>query len=145
MICAAIADGRTLARVVVLKALSKQMFNLLILRLGNLLNRRVIYLPFSRRIKVDESRLQLIDSLLKGAAQDGAVLVVQPEHLLSLKLMSVERLITSTNATEEKIAHQLAQVQDWLSISSRDILDESDELLHVQYQLVYTAGVQQVR
>ncbi|KAG9094361.1 hypothetical protein FRC07_011318, partial [Ceratobasidium sp. 392] len=34
-------------------------------------------------------------------------------------------------------------MQKWLSSNSRDILDESDEILHVRYQLVYTVGEQQ--
>jgi Protein of unknown function (DUF3638) len=34
-------------------------------------------------------------------------------------------------------------VQRWLKRFARDILDESDEILHVKYQLVYTIGSQQ--
>jgi hypothetical protein len=40
------------------------------------------------------------------------------------------------------VAHELRALQDWVSNVSRDVLDESDELLHVRYQLVYTAGAQ---
>jgi hypothetical protein len=40
------------------------------------------------------------------------------------------------------VAHELGVLQDWVTKASRDVLDESDELLHVRYQLVYTAGEQ---
>jgi hypothetical protein len=40
------------------------------------------------------------------------------------------------------MADELEQLQDWVSEVSRDILDESDEILHVRYQLVYTTGEQ---
>ena len=34
-------------------------------------------------------------------------------------------------------------VQRWLKTYVRDVLDESDEILHVKYQLIYTVGGQQ--
>jgi hypothetical protein len=36
----------------------------------------------------------------------------------------------------------MIQTQDWLRAHSRDILDESDEILSVRFELVYTMGVQ---
>ena len=50
---AALADGKQLVRVVVPKALTVQMFELLIARLGGLTNRPVYYLPFSRTPEYD--------------------------------------------------------------------------------------------
>ncbi|KAF9029486.1 hypothetical protein BDP27DRAFT_1534679 [Rhodocollybia butyracea] len=37
----------------------------------------------------------------------------------------------------------LLELQKWLSSCSRDIFDESDEILHSKYQLIYTMGHQQ--
>ncbi|CAF4523736.1 unnamed protein product, partial [Rotaria sp. Silwood2] len=34
-------------------------------------------------------------------------------------------------------------VQQWLKQYVRDVLDESDEILHVEYQLIYTVGGQE--
>jgi hypothetical protein len=144
MICASLADGRTLARVVVLKALSKQMFTLLVLRLGNLLNRRIMYIPFSRQVKMDATRIATLKGMFESAALDGAVLLVQPEHLLSFKLMGIERLMSAPTPADEQAARMLIDLQEWLSSKSRTVMDESDEICHVQYQLIYTAGVQQV-
>jgi hypothetical protein len=144
MIASSVANGQVLTRVVCLKSLSKQLFEHLVVRLGRLLGRRVLYLPFSRGVQIDDTSVSLIEHLFKDAAKDGAILVTQPEHILSLKLMSVERLTSATTAAELALARRLVNIQNWLTEASRDILDESDELLHVSYQLVYTAGSQQV-
>ncbi len=38
--------------------------------------------------------------------------------------------------------HSFLELQKWLDGHVRDILDESDEILHVRYQLIYTMGTQ---
>jgi hypothetical protein len=40
------------------------------------------------------------------------------------------------------IIQELGALQTWVANTSRDVLDESDEILHVRYQLVYTSGDQ---
>ncbi|KAG8938032.1 hypothetical protein FRC03_007699, partial [Tulasnella sp. 419] len=78
--------------------------------------------------------------------QARGVLVVQPDHILSFKLMGLDRKYNtdpSTDPTNEVVANWLLESQRWLTSNSRDILDESDEILHVKYQLVYTVGQQQ--
>src|ERR1700733_8287151 len=57
MVSTALANGKTLVRVVVLKSLSSQMFRLLVDRLSGLPNRRIFYLPFSRSIKLDAQQV----------------------------------------------------------------------------------------
>ncbi|KAI6137675.1 hypothetical protein BKA82DRAFT_4493645 [Pisolithus tinctorius] len=113
-----LADGNQLVRVVVPKALASQMLHLLVHRLGGLANRRVFYLPFSRSLEIGH--------------------LVQPEHILSFKLLSVEKQLDDTTG----IAEQLLQTQRWLHSYARDILDESDEILHVRNQLIYAIGLQ---
>jgi len=57
--------------------------------------------------------------------------------------MCVDTLITSYDDPEKStVAKELSVLQDWLAKVSRDVLDESDEILHARYQLVYTAGKQ---
>ncbi|KAG9125299.1 hypothetical protein FRC07_008195 [Ceratobasidium sp. 392] len=139
---ASLADGSQLVRVVVLKPLWRQMFHLLVSRLGGLVNRRVYYLPFSRSIRMDHERVRQIQNLYTECMREGGVLLVQPEHVLSFKLMGIDRLISSASPQESGIANELHDMQQWLSTNTRDILDESDEILHVRYQLVYTVGEQ---
>jgi hypothetical protein len=144
MVVADLADGYKLVRLVVLKALSGQMHALLVNRLGGLVNRRVFYLPFHRQLDLRGNNLQLIENLLQECACVGGVLLAQPEHILSMKLMSVDlRLNAIHNPEQLPIAERVMAIQTWVDANCRQLLDESDELLHVQYQLVYTFGDQQ--
>ena len=137
IVTAELANGKKLVRVVVLKPLSTQMFRLLVQKLGRLVNRRIYYMPFSRDVRMDESTAQRIHALYEECMNDGGILVTQPEHLLSFKLMGLDQL--SGNA---RVAYSLLDTQRWLESHARDVLDESDEILHVRYQLVYTLGEQ---
>ena len=136
-----LADGQKLVRVVVLKALANQMFHLLVERLGGLANRQIFYMPFSRNIDVGIQQAQLIQSMYEECVRVGGILVVQPEHILSFKLMGVDYSLHARN--NNPTTTELLKTQRWLERCSRDILDESDEILHVRYQLVYTVGHQQ--
>ncbi|KAG9122623.1 hypothetical protein FRC07_000929, partial [Ceratobasidium sp. 392] len=142
IIAASLADSSQLVRVVVLKPLWRQMLHLLVSRLGGLVNRRVHYLPFSRNVRVDHERAKQILNLYIECMREGGILLVQPEHILSFKLMGIDRLISSASPQEAGVANELHDMQQWLSNNTRDILDESDEILHVRYQLVYTVGEQ---
>ncbi|KAH7908220.1 hypothetical protein BJ138DRAFT_1207474 [Hygrophoropsis aurantiaca] len=133
---AALADGQKLVRVVILKSLSAQMFHLLVERLGGLTNRRIFYLPFSRSFP--SNRIRHIHRLMEECMHARGILVVQPDHILSYKLMAVHEQVRGAS----EIATQTLSSQRWLERHARDILDESDELLHVRYQLIYTVGSQ---
>ncbi|KAB5592328.1 kinase-(PK-like) protein [Ceratobasidium theobromae] len=142
-IAASLANTKQLVRVIVLKPLWRQMFHLLVNRLSGLANRRIYYLPFGRHIRVDESKAQKLKDLYRECMHEGGILLAQPEHVLSFKLMGIDQLISAKTDQEIAIAHRLREMQNWLSGQARDILDESDEILHVRYQLVYTVGEQQ--
>lgn len=145
--CAALADCSNLVRVVVLKPLVVQMFQLLVERIGGLTNRRIFYLPFSRSLHITSNHASIIQSLFEECKAIGGILVTQPDHILSFKLMTVEQQLPApTNAVGQssaELAVPLLNTQRWLDKHTRDILDESDELLHVRFQLVYTMGDQQ--
>ncbi|KAH9033550.1 hypothetical protein EDB85DRAFT_1890221 [Lactarius pseudohatsudake] len=143
LVAATLADGSDLARIVTLKPLSNQMYQLLISRISDLADRRIFYVPFSRNLEMSASVVRSIGTLYRRCAMEGGVLVVQPEHLLSQKLMCIDTLLTSHGDREKcSVANELKALQGWLGRVSRDVLDESDEILHVRYQLVYTAGEQ---
>jgi hypothetical protein len=138
IISAALANGKQLVRVIVLKPLSTQMFQLLKQRLCGLSNRRLFYLPFSRDIPMTSSVIQEIFSLFQTCAKVGGILLSQPEHLLSFQLMGLYNFCCSGDKEE---THLLLDAKKWLDDNARDILDESDEILSVKYQLIYTIGV----
>jgi hypothetical protein len=141
-VAATLADGSKLARIVTLKPLSNQTFDLLLGRLSGLANRRIFFVPFYRNLNLDASLVQRIRTLYKQCVDEGGVLVVQPEHLLSQKLMCIDTLVTPQTEPDDLLTGQLEELQKWLAKVSRDVIDESDEILHVRYQLIYTAGDQ---
>ncbi|KAK7433509.1 hypothetical protein VKT23_020749 [Stygiomarasmius scandens] len=144
MIASTLSNHKRLVRVVVLKALSTQMFQLLIERLAGLANRQIYYLPFSRDLKVDRDVMEVIQSLHQECMENGGILVAQPEHILSFRLMGIDQIlhprIRDLQNSEEPVSQMLVQSHLWLNEYSRDILDESDEILHARYQLIYTVG-----
>jgi hypothetical protein len=68
----------------------------------------------------------------------GGILLVQPEHILSFKLMGLECLITGKDA----VGRSLLNTQKYFDTSTRDIVDESDENFSVKFELIYTMGMQ---
>ncbi|KAJ7221940.1 hypothetical protein C8J57DRAFT_1593700 [Mycena rebaudengoi] len=138
IIAATLADGTQLVRVIVLKPLSTQMFQLIKQRVCGLANRRLFYLPFSRDIPLDSAKIQQIEALLKECAAVGGILLCQPEHILSFQLMGLHTFCENGEFSGD--AQKLMKTQEWLDSTARDILDESDEILSVRYQLIYTVG-----
>jgi hypothetical protein len=142
MVATALANGLKFVRVIVLKSLANQMFQLLVERLTGLANRRIFYMPFSRTAKLGTQEIMLIQKLYKKCMEVGGILVTQPEHLLSFKLMGIDQRFHAISPAEHVVGDDLLEIRRWLEENSRDILDESDEILHVRYQLVYTVGQQ---
>ena len=136
----AIANHQRLSRIVVLKSLSKQMTDTMTQRLGGLVDRRIYFMPFSRKVCVDERLARNIQLLYEQCMETGGILLAHPEHILSFKLSGVERLVSG----DLTLASQLMQTQQWLDIHARDIIDESDEVLDVKFQLVYSLGTQRM-
>ncbi|KIJ45852.1 hypothetical protein M422DRAFT_206518 [Sphaerobolus stellatus SS14] len=132
-----LADGNQLVRVIVPKPLSSQMFDILKQRVSGLSNRRIFYLPFNRNIPLDAMGVQKIFETFKICASTGGILLCQPEHILSFQLMGYHTLC---NSQEPIKATPWLEAQRWIEQNSRDILDESDEVLNVRYQLIYTVG-----
>ena len=138
MAASVLANGSQIVRVIVPKALTAQMFQLLVDRLGGLLNRRIYHLPFSRSLQLNQSGVKLLLSILQECKREGGVIVAQTDHLLSFKLMAVEKQL----GQDKGLRIALLAAQRWLHSHVRDILDECDEILHVRNQLVYTIDSQ---
>ena len=141
LVAVALADSHKLVRIVVLEPLAGQMFHLLVERISGLTNRRVFYLPFSRDVKMDVQQIQRIRGLFEECVRCQGVLVAQPKHILSFQLRVIDQTLSSGSRLD-KATQELQTMQTWLDSTSRDILDESDELLHVRYQLIYTMDEQ---
>ena len=138
LVVSVLANGEQLCRLIILKPLVKQMQAVLLQRVGGLVGRRTYYMPFSRDSQVSTDTLAQAQNLRHRCLSEGGILLAQPEHLLSFKLLGFERMV----AEDSCLAKPLIDAQLWLQANSRDILDESDEILDVRFQLVYTLGFQ---
>ncbi|KAJ7789005.1 hypothetical protein B0H14DRAFT_3575203, partial [Mycena olivaceomarginata] len=74
--------------------------------------------------------------------RERGVWIGQPEHILSFKLMGLDLMLDAVAGTGNSVYSALLRSQRWLNDNVRDVLDESDEILNVAYQLVYTSGRQ---
>ena len=141
LVAAAIAERPDqIARVVVLKSLAQQTLDTLMHRQGGLVDRRIFYMPLSRKSEITLDVAKKIEELFRKCSDESGIVVSLPEHLLSFLLQGVERLVTDNL----EVAMTLLYTQGWLDANCRDILDECDELLDVKYQLIYSLGTQRM-
>lgn len=140
IVAAALGDGSQLVRVIVTKPQFKQMHQILVSKLAGMVGRQIYQLPISRDIlsNLDPFAVDTIQQMVLDCKRNGGILLVQPEQLLSFQLMGLECQINLRN----EIAPKLLDVQSWLDDNSRDIIDESDEIFSVKFELVYTMGQQ---
>ncbi|KAI8936437.1 hypothetical protein NX059_006844 [Plenodomus lindquistii] len=139
MLSAYFSDGKKLTRVIVAKPQSKQMLQMLIAKLGGLLNRRIFHMPFSRSLKMTLANATAIRKLFEECVACQGILLVLPEQILSFRLMAMECVLTD----QPEIARLLLSTQAFFEETSRDIVDESDENFSVKFELIYTEGAQQ--
>lgn len=138
IVAAALADGSRLVRVIVAKPRSRQMLDILVSKLGGLINRQIYHMPMSRTVRLDGAQAQALTNHYQQCVENGGVLLVQPEHLLSFQLMTIEKAIRK----ETHLARSLWRMHEFLASSSRDIVDESDENFSTRFELIYTMGDQ---
>lgn len=140
MVAAVLANGQMLNRLLVPKALLTQAALILQSRLGGLLGRELIHIPFSRRTQTPVSLIKDYRGLHSDMLETAGVILGIPEHILSFKLSGLQRLADS-KLTE---AVQMVETQKWLDEVSRDVLDECDFTLAVKTQLIYPGGSQHI-
>ena len=127
-----------LFRLTVLKQLLNTNYTSLVFKLGGILNRRVLMIPFSRDTKLESSQIDQLKLSLERLKERNGVLITVPEYRLSFELKGLEKGLQS----QYELSRKFIELQDWMDTNCRDVLDESDEILHVRYQLIYTVGDQ---
>ncbi|KAJ5471924.1 hypothetical protein N7539_008493 [Penicillium diatomitis] len=138
LVAVAHANGRCIARILTLKPQSRQMYQMLVGKLGGLLDRRVYQLPFSRSLSLGEAEVDEIQRMCYECMSIGGVLLVQPEHILSSKLMCLECFIMGKLAVGRSLLHTLNFFREYAC----DIIDESDETFNAKFELIYSMGAQ---
>jgi hypothetical protein len=66
-------DTTQLVRVIVLKPLAMQMFQLLVRKLGGMLNRHILYLPISRSLGIDAHQARQIRQMYEECIETGCM------------------------------------------------------------------------
>ncbi|CAG9949486.1 unnamed protein product [Clonostachys rosea f. rosea IK726] len=139
IVAAALGDGSNLVRIIVGKPQSRQMFEMLVSKLGGLIGRRVYHMPFSRSIRPNSDQAKFMQHHYQECRLQGGVLLLQPENILSFQLIVLEAAIKEEMALSDSLIR--TQV-DFFDKYSRDIIDESDENFSVKFELIYTMGLQ---
>ncbi|CAF1612201.1 unnamed protein product, partial [Rotaria sordida] len=140
MLAASLASSdSSLVRIVVLKSLFPTNYQSLRCKLGGLLNRRIFSFLCRRDMNFNEKQINHIFNRLKQGLHNCDVILTSPEDILSFDLLTIDKC----RRNEFDVGRSMLTVQRWLKLFARDVLDESDEILHVKYQLVYTVGSQQ--
>lgn len=135
------AKGGILSRVIVPRAQTNQQFQFLRRALTSLCNRPIVYLPFNRQLQFTTESVTGIQKFLRNLANVGGIWLCEPEQLLSLKLLGLDKRLRQAPGIDNG-GSELTELQSWLNNNTRDILDESDEVLQTRQQVIYTVGAQ---
>ncbi|CAF1396340.1 unnamed protein product [Adineta ricciae] len=128
----------SLVRIIVLKSLLTMNYQSLRSKLGGLLNRRVFPFTCRRDMKFGQTQVEQIDRRLRQGMSRRDIVLTAPEYILSFDLLTIDKC----RRQEFTVGEVMLKVQQWTKRCVRDVLDESDEILHVKYQLIYTIGQQ---
>lgn len=131
-----LADSQCLVRVVVPRQLLAQTYSLLLSRIGGLVGRRVVHVPFSRRTPINHETIEAYFNIHKQIRKSRGIMLTAPEHLLSFKLCGLQCLSDHRHAE----AVPMVNVQNWLNDKARDVVDESDHVFSTRTALVFPSG-----
>ncbi|RYP29500.1 hypothetical protein DL767_006690 [Monosporascus sp. MG133] len=138
MVIAVLADGKSLSRLIVPKALLMQTAQMVQSRIGGLAGREVRHVPFSRKTQTTLDMLALYADLHREICGLRGLILTSHEHVLSYKLRGWQHL--ADNKLE--VASNMIGFQHWLDDHCRDVLDECDFTLSVKTQLNYPSGAE---
>jgi len=111
IVATALSNSRTFMRVVVLKLLARQMFQLLVERLSHLPNRRIFYMSFLQTSSLEVDQMWAFQRLYVECMNTDDILVAQPEHILSFKLMGIECMCYTKSSPDRNVANALMEAQ----------------------------------
>ncbi|KAG2455049.1 hypothetical protein HYH02_000874 [Chlamydomonas schloesseri] len=145
MLLLAMADGERVVSLTCLSTLLDEAYAYLHGALcAGALGRKLFTLPFHRDVGLTPARVRRMRSSLAHCAQERGLLLVSPEQRLSLELKWKEYLLRQRQAAGAGDAQQAKEVAALLTalfkVPLLNILDESDELLHHRFQLIYACG-----
>lgn len=99
---------------------------------GSILGRPLYVMPFHRDVQLTLENVRSMRGCFERCRNEGGALLVAPEHGHSLYLKGLELRSIDQDASNE--------IKRMEGMPFRDVLDESDELLHHRNQLIYAVG-----
>jgi hypothetical protein len=75
MLAIALADKKQLVRIIIAKPQSTQMLQILVSKLGGLLNRRVYHLPFSRELRLGTTEAKSVHAIFQQRMDNCGVIL----------------------------------------------------------------------
>ncbi|KAJ4372947.1 hypothetical protein N0V83_003238 [Neocucurbitaria cava] len=138
MVAAVLANKSDLARIVVPRPLLLQSAQVMQAKLGGLVNREIMHIPFSRKTPTNRTLIRLHRKLHERVKNNSGIILALPEHILSFKLSGMQQLCD--NNLDE--ASTMIRTQHWLNEHARDVLDECDVSFAIRTQLIYPSGSQ---
>jgi hypothetical protein len=135
---ALVLTNKNLFRIIVPRPLLLQSAQIMQAKLGGILNREVMHIPFSRKTPTSKALMQTYCQMHTYVQKQSGIILALPEHVLSFKLSGLQRLC------DGKIdeASVMIKAQAWLNRHARDVLDECDVSLAIRTQLIYPSGSQ---
>ncbi|CAF1422022.1 unnamed protein product [Rotaria sp. Silwood1] len=123
----------------VLKSLFPTNYQSLRYKLGGLLNRHIFPFTGRRDMNFNNKQINQIFKHFQQGLHNCDIILTSSEDILSFDLLTIDKC----RKNEFNVGRSMLTIQRWLKKYIRDVLDESDEILHVKYQLTYTVGSQE--
>jgi hypothetical protein len=112
---------------------------MLVSKLSGLLNHCIYHMLFSRNLRLNSAGVKNIRRMYKECVENCGVLLIQPEHILSFKLIGIKSVLID----ESELAQSMLATQEYFDSLTCDIIDKVDENLSVKFELIYTMGSQE--
>ncbi|KAL2826898.1 hypothetical protein BJY01DRAFT_255875 [Aspergillus pseudoustus] len=138
MVLCALADGKTLVRLVVPESLLLQTAQMIQSRLGDLVGREILHIPFARRSPTLPDSICKYRAFHEETLQRYGIMLTVPQHVLSFRLNGFQCL----EDYRFESAGAIFSTQSWMADVCRDVIDECDFSLAVKTQLIYPSGSQ---
>ena len=139
MLVASISRKKGLCpQVVILSSLYPTNSQSLRAKMGGVLDMRLLKLPFCRDLELSCEQMNHLSTCLHEHKKQRGFMVSTPEQMMSMQLKALEVFINGSS--EQAKSYQFFSQTYEKNI--RNILDESDDILSVKRQLVYTVGSQ---
>lgn len=139
IVVAAAANGKDLVRATVLSSLFATNAADLQFKLGGLLDRRIVPMLFRRDLRFDAADTAELLQFFQLAKESGDIVLTVPECRLSLENKALELAAKGSDYFDLVACAELQKLAQFFNENTREILDESDEILRYSFSMHTTS------